>query len=260
MFKIDQYAYANKLRQMHPGEKFAFALLTMTICLAAPVPLVHLVVIMLMAGMVVLRAGIPARFYCKLLALPLSFLLLSVLAVCVSVTSHPGVPVYGPVIHGYAVGVTLAGLYQAGLILGKSLAAVSCLYFLSLTTPVVEIISLLRRLRLPSLFLELMGLIYRYIFVVMETADRMYISQSSRQGYASLKTAYHSLGQLVSNLFIKSYYRSSALYTALSSRGYTGDLPVLDNSFRLSGRNIIFIFLVELFLAGLAWHYWRWPF
>lgn len=259
MFKIDQYAYANGLRHVHPGEKSAFALITMIICLVASSMLVPLVVIILMTSAVILRAGVPARFYVKLLSVPLSFLLVGVLTMAVSISKESDPAVYGFAIQGFTVGVTAPHLYLAGLLLVKSLGAVSCLYFLSLTTPVVEIISVLRRLRIPGLFIELMSLIYRFIFVVMETADKMYTSQSSRCGYATLKTGYFSLGQLISNLFIRSYYRSQVLYTALLSRGYTDELKVLDGSFPLSKKNLAFIATVDLLLVVLVLYGWRWP-
>jgi cobalt/nickel transport system permease protein len=62
---------------------------------------------------------------------------------------------------------------------------------------------------------------------MLATADEIYISQSSRWGYASLKNSIKSLGQLTAALFVKALHRSQTLFTALSSRGYTGQLNVL---------------------------------
>jgi cobalt/nickel transport system permease protein len=79
---------------------------------------------------------------------------------------------------------------------------------------------------------ELMSLIYRFIFVLLETADTMFTAQSSRLGYVDLKTSYRSLGALVSTLFVRAYKRSTDLYTSLESRGYDGDLNVLEEPFQ----------------------------
>ncbi|MCL6634737.1 MAG: cobalt ECF transporter T component CbiQ [Peptococcaceae bacterium] len=252
MFVIDQYAYSNRLRSVHPGEKFAFAVSTMAICLALPSVAASLAVVLLMAGAAVLRAGIPGRVYLKLMTLPLSFLLVGVAAVAVSVTSEPGAAVHGVTVRGLTVGVTARDLGVAAGLFCRSLGAVSCLYFLSLTTPMVEIIPVLRGLKVPALFIELMGLVYRFIFVVMDTAAKMYTAQSSRWGYASLKTSFHSLGQLVSNLFIKSHHRSQALYTALMSRCYNGDLNVVGQRYAVSKGNIAAIAVIDLALVALA--------
>ena len=84
---------------------------------------------------------------------------------------------------------------------------------------------------MPKLIVELMGLIYRFIFVLLETADTMITAQNSRLGYSSLSAGFRSLGTLVSTLFIRSYKRSDELYTALEARGYDGDLNVLEETF-----------------------------
>ncbi|WP_051276247.1 CbiQ family ECF transporter T component [Desulfovirgula thermocuniculi] len=159
---------------------------------------------------------------------------------------------------GLAVGTSYADLYRAGLILVKSLGATSCLYFLALTTPVIEVACFLRKARLPALWVELFCLTYRFIFVIMETAEKIYLSQSARWGYASLQNSYRSLGQLVSVLLVRSLYRSRALYTALLARGYDGELQVLEERFEVSGKNWAFItgtgaVLLFLALAGRGW-------
>lgn len=252
MLSIDQYAYANKMRSIHPGEKFAFAVATMVICLVLPSLVTHLVVLLLMAGLLILRAGIPWQVYLKLMALPFSFLVVSVVTIALSISRNPAFGIYGITVGEMTLGVTAQSLLVASQLLLKSLSSVSCLYFLSLTTPMLEIISVLKKLRVPALFLELMSLIYRFIFVLLETANRMFTTQSSRCGYVTVKRAYFSLGQLISNLFIKSYHRSWLLFTALESRCYNGELKVLDPPYSVSKKNILYIVVIDLALIVLA--------
>ncbi|HOV80880.1 MAG TPA: cobalt ECF transporter T component CbiQ [Bacillota bacterium] len=251
MFNIDCYAYSNKLRSCHPGEKFVFAFLTMAICLAFPSRTASLAVIVLMAGAAILGAGIPWRVYIKLMSVPLSFLLAGAAAIAVSV-SRGGGPVYGITIGVFTLGVSPRDFSTAADVLFKSLGSVSCLYFLSLTTPVTEIISVLKKMRIPALFIELMSLVYRFIFVMMETASRIYVAQSSRWGYASFKTSYRSLSRLLSAVFLRSYYRSQMTYTALVSRCYTGELNVIEPRYAASVKNIMLIVLIEILLLALT--------
>jgi len=259
LFRIDQYAYTSRLRHVHPGEKFAFAILTMGICLAASTILVPLLVTCLAAAAVIMVARVPARFYFRLLFLPLGFLVAGLLAVTLTISRGADPAVYGLVIGGVTLGVTGPALNQAALIFTKSLGAVSCLYFLSLTTPMVEIISILHRLRVPALLVEMMGLIYRFIFVIMETAGMMYVSQGSRCGYAGIRVSFRSMAQLVANLFARSYHRSRALYTALLARGYTGEIRMWEEPRPVSAKNLVLIALVDLTLLVLVLVTWRWP-
>ncbi len=252
MLKIDQYAYINRMAGVHPLEKLLLSLGTMAVCLAVSSPATYLIVIIFMAVMVTAVAGIPLRFYLKLMLAPALFLVAGVLTVALVWAKNPPAALWGLRIGGYCFGVTAQGLAAAGSLFLRSLAAVACLYFLSLTTPAVEIFSVLRSLKVPPLFVELMSLVYRYIFVLLETADRIYISQASRWGYASLKSSYISLGQLIANLFAKASQNYRMLCQALKARCYTGELRVLEERRGLSWRNLALILLFEALLLSLG--------
>ncbi|MEW6662149.1 MAG: cobalt ECF transporter T component CbiQ [Bacillota bacterium] len=254
MLLIDQYAYANRLLHVHPAEKFLFAVATMAVCLFSRSPVTFLAVIVLMAGVTTLGAGIPGRFFANLMLVPATFLVAGVATIVISLDKNPVGFIYAITLGEHVVGVRSQDLMIATNLFFKSLGAVSCLYFLSLTTPMVEIIALLRRLKVPALFVELMTLIYRFIFVLMETAERTHISQASRLGYSSLKNSYVSLSRLSSTLFLRSYHRSHAMFTALLSRRYDGQLNVLESTYSLSKKNLAFIAVAELLLIALAWY------
>lgn len=254
MLKIDQYAYVNRLAHVHPLEKIILAVATMVICLVSPSLVTSLLVFLFMTGVVILPARIPARFYLKLMVLPLGFLAAGVLTVALTITGDAHILLWGVKIGSYRLGVTAGGLVQAFQLFFKALGAVTCLYFLSLTTPMVEIFPVLRKLGAPALLIELMSLVYRFIFVLLETVDKIYTAQASRWGYATWKTSYFSLGQLVSNLFQKSYHDAQMLFMTLMSRCYKGELNVLEREHVLSVRNLLLITVIEaVFVITSLW-------
>ena len=248
MIYIDRYSYCNRLINVHPMEKFFFAMATMFICLAGNSIFVLLLILFLMAGVTVFKGGIPLSFIFKLMLIPFAFLIISTLTIAVNVIHDTGNLVWGFGAFGTTLGITKDSINHAAVLFVKALGSVSCLYFLSLTTPMVDIISILRRLKVPTLFVELMSLIYRFIFVLMNTSDRIFTSQTSRLGYFGLKNSYNSLGQLATTLFVRSYKRSQDLFTALESRCYNGDLKVLEQQYHYSGRNITLILAVDIVL------------
>lgn len=134
----------------------------------------------------------------------------------------------------------------------KVMGSLSCLYFISLTTPMIDVISVLAKLKVPSFLIELISLVYRFIFIVLETSEMMFISQNSRLGYRDIKTSYKSLGALASTLFIRSFKRANDLYTALEARGYNGELKVLEE--QVQKRNYIYIItiIINLIFIGIA--------
>ena len=104
-----------------------------------------------------------------------------------------------------------------------------------------EIITVLQRLKVPTIITELMMLIYRFIFVFLETAFSIKRAQSSRLGYVSLKISYRSLSRLFSALLGKVFVKSQELYNAMAARGYTGEIKVLTKKYPVSLSNYILI-------------------
>jgi len=245
MLLIDHYAYSNRLATVHPGEKFIFFVVTVTICLALNSPATSLAVMLLTGAAVILLARVPWQVYLKLMLIPASFLVVGVLTVAVTFTRGGGEFFWAVQLGSFTAGITPGGLELAGQMFLRSLGAVSCLYFLALTTPVTQMVGILRWLRIPSLVIELTVLIYRFIFILLETAGRIYTAQSSRLGYRNIRTGYHSFSQLVMSLFVKSYRQSQTVYDSLLSRCYDGRLNFVETKYRWSVVNIALIIAAD---------------
>lgn len=252
MINIDNYAYTSKLKHIDPMQKFVFALLTLGVCLWANSVLISIFVILIMGWVTICKGGTPLSLFIKLMLVPMSFLIIGVMTIAISASENQSVFLYSVSVAGTHIGVSQVGIQNAMRLFFKALGAVSCLYYLSLSTPMVDLMVVLRRLKVPKLFVELMGLIYRYIFVLLETADTMVTAQNSRLGYSSLTTGYRSLGTLVSTLFIRAYKRSDELYTALEARGYEDELNVLEEPFETYWKDYIPPAAINLFLILAA--------
>lgn len=248
MMYIDKCAYTNKLVNVHPLEKLIFAICTMLVCLTAKSMIIPVITVILMAVISVFAARIPIKFYAKLMLIPLSFIILGVLSIAINIINNADTVLWSISIYGKQIGITGQSLDYSVRLLLKSFGTVSCLYFLSLTTPLIDIISILRKLKFPEIFLELMSLIYRLIFIFVRIAGKIHTSQASRLGYSSLKNQYRSLGQLISCLFIRSYKNVNDLFTSLESRCYTGKLNVLEKQYKYAVSNFILIIIIEISL------------
>ncbi len=146
-------------------------------------------------------------------------------------------------------GVSFQSLQEALNLFCRSLACVSAMYLLALTTPVVQLVYALRLFRLPGIVADLMGLIYLHIGIFLKTARDIYIAQQARCGYQGFAGHLHSLTALLGNLFIKNLARSNACYDALLARGFKGSLQVLDEQYTVKPLHLA---LSSLFIAGLV--------
>jgi cobalt/nickel transport system permease protein len=250
MRAIDHYAWTNRWRDRHPLEKLApaFGLLLLTLFLP-PLTTGSLTLIG-MALATRLGAGVPLRAFASVMAVPAAFLLTGGLFLAVSVDWMDGLKLaFSPEGARLALETTV-----------RALAAVSCLAFLTLTTPLSDWAPLLRRLGVPASVVELMLLMYRLIFVFAERALTGRQAQAARLGYVRFDRAVYSTGLLAGNLFQRALDRAQRLERGLAARGYTGELRVLTPERPLSWRGL----LLALILVGgvgflgdrLAWD---WP-
>ena len=113
------------------------------------------------------------------------------------------------------------GLAEGILIFLRITTAVATATLLSLSTPMPEILATLRALKMPSIIIDLAEMIYRYIFLLRETAAIMHKAQLSRgSGERSWLLKIQDMGVLAGNIMIKAMDRSVKIYKAMLARGY----------------------------------------
>lgn len=253
MLTIDRYSYTNKLRKVNPLEKAILSLVTLILCLIFSSLKLYFFVIFSMSIIILALAKIPIKTYIKTMLIPFPFLLLSVLTIIINITKDPEFIDYGFRVYSLYFGVTTNGLTEGAYVFLRSLAAISCLYFLVLTTPMVDIVWILKKIRMPAIFTEILTIVYRFIFVLIETALEIRLSQQCRLGYSGFKRSIYSLAKLITNLFIKAYQSHKMLYISLVSRGYTGELNVIERKYNVSYRNITYmtIYLCIVLIIGV---------
>jgi len=242
---IDRHAWTNRWRFVHPGEKVGFVVGLMALNAIFPPLAVAPLVFLLAWGATVFGAGVPGRAFWLVLAVPAGFLIagLPVLALSLSFDGTTPVLAWSP-----------DGLRLAALVSLRSLAAVSCLAFLILTTPVPALLWLAQRLGLPQPLLELAYLMHRLVFVVLERALAAHQAQAARLGQRTLGTSIRSLGLLFGGLFLRSLERGRRLERGLAARGYRGEFHFinLNRQATLSVKNLFLVALSLAAVAGLA--------
>jgi cobalt/nickel transport system permease protein len=126
------------------------------------------------------------------------------------------------------------------------------LLFLVLTTPLVDLIALLRRLHTPEVLLEIMVLCYRMLFVFSEAVHDTLTAQSARLGYATNALALRSLGGLAANLALQVWQRADDLHVAAQSRNSDGPLRFIEPTFANGRRDVLIAAAAGSALVALA--------
>ncbi|WP_147533547.1 cobalt ECF transporter T component CbiQ [Bacillus marasmi] len=253
MLNIDHYAYTNGLKDVHPIEKVSFTFIYLFFSIITKNIWITGLTFIIMTLSVVLAAKIPFRQFVKLLLLPSLFLLTSIISILFSIApidTNNLEPLWKLEIGVWQFYISSRSANQAIHLFATVLASISSLYFLILTTPLHQLMWVLQKVKLPTLFIELVGLTYRFIFVLFDKMSEIHLAQSSRLGYQNYKTWFSSIAQLTVSLFIKSIQSSRELQYSIDSRGGDDGLYEVDMRLKYNRLNIVAIVvsMVVLFI------------
>ena len=142
--------------------------------------------------------------------------------------------------HGHAEGFTAQGLTSAGLVVARVACSISLVVLVTLTTPWVRLLAALGALGVPRIFVLVIGMAYRYVFLLLGTVTDLYTARKAR----TLRRPRHDgaarsfLGASAGAVFGKAHHLSEEVHQAMVARGYRGDVHTLQ-AFRLTGTDLL---------------------
>ena len=191
----------------------------------------------------------------SILAIPIAFILLGTFTIAIDFSKQP-MGQYNLYLGFCYVFTSQAKLKTVAFLILKVFAAISALQMMTLSTPSSEIIYVLRKAHVPKLIVELMSLIYRYIFILMDVYTKMKNSAESRLGYCDFKTSCYTFGSIASNMLVISLKKANAYYDAMEARCYDGDFIFLEEDKKVEIIQIIAAAAFIIFLV-LLWGFTR---
>ena len=163
----------------------------------------------------------------------------------------PGVPFVGFSFGPWIIEITFEGGYRATIFLMRIWTCIAALSLLTLSTRFSVLLHGMQQLRLPSLFISLTALTYRYIFLFTDEAYRMGLAREARtvkkERIVRLRT-WRTLSSMIGTLFIRAYERGEKVYQTMLARGYTGKFHLLS---KLNAGAKDFGFAIGLIMATL---------
>jgi len=211
---IDRNAQTNRWRRIPAGDKAVFAIGMMVVCLISSWP-AQLAVIVLMLGSLVAGARVPPRDVLSCATIPAGFIAASTAAQIITLHFRGAVPVFGIAPHE---------LLPAARVALRSFACLTALIWLALTTPLTDIVQLLRGLRLGPEICDIALMMFRFIWLILDCVESGVQSQTNRLGYGTYRSGLKSMGMLLASLLPRVLNRARRLEAGLAARGYTGEL------------------------------------
>jgi cobalt/nickel transport system permease protein len=188
---VDDAAWRSAWRRRAPGDKLLLCLGLILCALVLPVwpgsLMVGLTAVVLALG----PARVPARTFGRAVRLPLTFVAIGALAAVVQVG-------------GDGVGWAPDAGVQAGALVGHALAGGAAVMLLATTTPMSDLLPALCRLRVPVAVVQVASVVYRLLFVLLESLHTIREAQTVRMGYSSVRRSYRSSGTLAAAVLTRS--------------------------------------------------------
>jgi cobalt/nickel transport system permease protein len=233
---VDDAAWASAWRRRSPGDKILLCVGLVLCALVLPAwpgsAMVAAVAVALALG----PARVPARTFGRAARWPLAFVAVGALTAVVSVD-------------GGGLGWAPDAAPRAGALVGHALAGGAAVLLLATTTPMADLLPALRRLRVPAAVVEVASVVYRLLFVLLESMHTIREAQTARMGHATWRRSWRSTGLLAAAVLTRSWDRARRLQEGLAGRGLETGLRVLPEALPSSR---VFLAASVLGLAGIV--------
>jgi cobalt/nickel transport system permease protein len=155
-----------------------------------------------------------------------------VLAALPVIFTLEGPPLLRLPLFGWTLVATTTGVERFASIALKSWLSVQAAILLAASTPFPDLLVAMRAIKVPRLIVAVFGLMWRYLFVLVDEALRLLRARAARSGNAaqpglkpggSLAWRAKVAGGMAGSLFLRGFERSDRIYMAMLSRGYDGE-------------------------------------
>lgn len=193
-------------------------------------------------------ARIPPSVAIRRLAWPLAFVLLASATLLIMVPGEPLMRL-GPVV------LTTAGADRFGVVMSRAAVALAPTVVLVSTTSFPELLHALRQLHLPRAVATALGLGYRLLYLTLDELERLQRAARSRNAGGGAARRRDLLVAVTAATLGRSFARGERTYRAMLARGFSGDLPPLDEPrWTVSGAlQLGALALLTLSIAAWAW-------
>lgn len=154
--------------------------------------------------------------------------------------------------------ISQPGLERFASILVKSYISMQMAIVLASATPFPQLLQAMRAIHIPKLLVAIFGLMWRYLFVLVDEAMRLLRARDARSGAAehtrntggSIVWRARAAGGMAGNLFMRSFERGDRIYDAMSARGYDGEVRTFERP-AMSGQSRTALIFGLVMLAAL---------
>lgn len=123
-------------------------------------------------------------------------------------------------------------------IIAKATLAIAVLTLLTSSTRFHNLLRGFAWFGIPRIMTSLLAFLYRYVFILIDEAERLSRGRRSRQLARRRLLAWRSRAWQIGTLFLRSMERSERVYNAMLARGFTGHIRSIESPTTLTIRQV----------------------
>jgi cobalt/nickel transport system permease protein len=145
------------------------------------------------------------------------------LVIIPSIFLTPGPPLFDLALGPLHLAPSIPGLAGAAVFVARVGVSVSLAVLLVIVTPWADLLKSLQALRVPQIFILLLSMTYRYIFLFLHSANGMFEARKSRTvGRTSGNEQRNWISASMMTQMNRAFKMSNDVYAAMLARGFTG--------------------------------------
>ncbi|MDO9325811.1 MAG: cobalt ECF transporter T component CbiQ [Methanoregula sp.] len=223
---LEDIAQKNGLREVNTYLKLAAGLGAIFLCLLSTSYIAPIFIAVFLSLAILILARIDAKTYAELFIVPFWFAIMSVAGI-ILISGGSDIFWQWDILPSFSLSVSRESINQGAFVFCRVIGGMSAMIFIALTTPMTDIFIVLRQCRIPEVVIDLMMIIYRTIFILMDQVIQIYQAQVMRLGYSTWKESIGSFSSLCGAAFIASWDSGDDLIRAMDARCYDGKFALL---------------------------------
>ena len=247
---LEYYSYNSKINSWNPHLKFWYSMVLIVLGIILSNIYISISIVFICGFITIFLGKISLKKYIDFFKVPIIFLLISVAVININFSKNITDFYYFNIGDLY-IYTTDENIKKSCILFWRALSGVSSMYMLALSTPLNEIIYVMKKARTPKIIIELMYLVYRFIFIMRDSYKSMRKSIESRLGFRDYRISLLSFGKIISNILIVSLRKSNSFYDSMESRCYKGEIRFFIKEKRINKKVIIGMGLSVIYLIVL---------
>lgn len=225
--QMDTLAYGSRMLSWAPLGKLMFVVAVLIVNIATGSFLVPAVTLAIGVSMMAYSTNLRVPFFIGLAILE-AVAILAVGCGFISISGSGGEVVWDTRILWIDIHMTADSFNEAWLVFFRSIAGITVMMGFATSTPIPHLSQALRQIRIPDEVAEIVVLIYRYAFLLIERMEAMWSAASCRLGFSGVRRSVETAASIAVGTFLSSTEMADKAQMALDCRNYRGYFPVLN--------------------------------